>query len=164
MTSLVKIDGEEVQLDEFIRVLKLTGQFQELLEQFVRDRLARLLDDGSFVEEAAGVRSEPQRSEPWLSHVSPVASATAAPPEEPPALFLVSHGLRVMPKTALKVLAPAPISGVLVLPTTMPPRASSFSTSGSLSAGMKLWGAVAEGGRPRSIWCVMRAGAHWGCI
>jgi parvulin-like peptidyl-prolyl isomerase len=40
MTSLVKIDGEEVQLDEFIRVLKLTGQFQELLEQFVRDRLA----------------------------------------------------------------------------------------------------------------------------
>ena len=40
MTNLVKIDGEEVQLDEFIRVLKLTGQFQELLEQFVRDRLA----------------------------------------------------------------------------------------------------------------------------
>ena len=40
MTTLVKIDGEEVQLEEFIRVLKLTGQFQELLEQFVRDRLA----------------------------------------------------------------------------------------------------------------------------
>jgi len=40
MINLVKIDGEEVQLDEFIRVLKLTGQFQELLEQFVRDRLA----------------------------------------------------------------------------------------------------------------------------
>src|SRR6201990_1196330 len=40
MSNLVKIDGEEVQLEEFIRVLKLTGQFQELLEQFVRDRLA----------------------------------------------------------------------------------------------------------------------------
>jgi parvulin-like peptidyl-prolyl isomerase len=40
MKSLVKIDGEEIDLDEFIRVLKLTGQFQELLEQFVRDRLA----------------------------------------------------------------------------------------------------------------------------
>ena len=40
MTSIVKIDGEEVDLDEFLRVLKLTGQFQELLEQFVRDRLA----------------------------------------------------------------------------------------------------------------------------
>src|SRR5690349_10046833 len=40
MTSIVKIDGEDVALDEFIRVLKLTGQFQELLEQFVRDRLA----------------------------------------------------------------------------------------------------------------------------
>src|ERR1700755_93354 len=42
MTSLVKIDGEEVGLEEFIRVLKLTGQFEELLEQFVRDRLAAL--------------------------------------------------------------------------------------------------------------------------
>ena len=40
MTTVVKIDGEEIQLAEFVRTLKLTGQFQELLEQFVRDRLA----------------------------------------------------------------------------------------------------------------------------
>ena len=40
MTTVVKIDGEEIDLIEFVRALKLTGQFEELLEQFVRDRLA----------------------------------------------------------------------------------------------------------------------------
>src|SRR5689334_25173588 len=40
MATIVKIDGEDIELAEFIRTLKLTGQFQELLEQFVRDRLA----------------------------------------------------------------------------------------------------------------------------
>jgi parvulin-like peptidyl-prolyl isomerase len=42
MTTVVKIDGEEIELAEFVRSLKLTGQFEELLEQFVRDRLAAL--------------------------------------------------------------------------------------------------------------------------
>jgi parvulin-like peptidyl-prolyl isomerase len=42
MTTIVKIDGQAIDLDEFIRTLKLTGQFQGLLEQFVRDRLAAL--------------------------------------------------------------------------------------------------------------------------
>src|SRR5437868_8557636 len=42
MTTVVKIDGEEIDLAEFVRSLKLTGQFEELLEQFVRDRLAAL--------------------------------------------------------------------------------------------------------------------------
>jgi hypothetical protein len=51
----------------------------------------------------------------------PVASATAAPPLEPPQVSAVFHGLRVAPKTALKVLPPAPNSGVLVLPTTIAP-------------------------------------------
>jgi parvulin-like peptidyl-prolyl isomerase len=40
MTTIVKIDGEAIDLAEFVRVLKLTGQFESLLEQFVRDRLA----------------------------------------------------------------------------------------------------------------------------
>jgi hypothetical protein len=59
----------------------------------------------------------------------PVASATAAPPEEPPQVRRVSQGLRVMPKTSLKVLAPAPSSGVFDLPKTTAPRLSSRSTS-----------------------------------
>jgi peptidylprolyl isomerase len=42
MTTIVKIDGEAIDLAELVRVLKLTGQFESLLEQFVRDRLAAL--------------------------------------------------------------------------------------------------------------------------
>ena len=54
-------------------------------------------------------------SEPCASQAVPVASATAAPPEEPAAERDVSQGLRVGPNTSLKVLAPAPNSGVLDL-------------------------------------------------
>jgi hypothetical protein len=54
-------------------------------------------------------------SEPWASQAMPVFSAAAAPPEEPAADFERSHGLRVAPNTSLKVLAPAPNSGVLDL-------------------------------------------------
>jgi peptidylprolyl isomerase len=39
MTTVVKIDGEAIDLTEFVRVLKLTGQFNSLLEQFVSDWL-----------------------------------------------------------------------------------------------------------------------------
>jgi parvulin-like peptidyl-prolyl isomerase len=42
MTTIVKIDGQAIDLAEFVRTLKLTGQFEALLEQFVRDRLAVL--------------------------------------------------------------------------------------------------------------------------
>src|ERR1700733_9143577 len=42
MTSVVKIDGTAIDLTELVRVLKLSGQFEGLLEQFVRDRLAVL--------------------------------------------------------------------------------------------------------------------------
>src|SRR2546428_5394645 len=79
-------------------------------------------------QNAAGSRSEPPRSEPWASGPMPVASATAPPPVEPPHVSAGFHGLRVGPNTALKVLAPAPNSGVLVLPTTMAPAAFTRST------------------------------------
>jgi len=42
MTTVVKIDGTAIDLTELVRVLKLSGQFEGLLEQFVRDRLAVL--------------------------------------------------------------------------------------------------------------------------
>ena len=45
----------------------------------------------------------------------PVASATAAPPEEPAADLETSHGLSVAPNTSLNVFAPAPNSGVFDL-------------------------------------------------
>jgi len=42
MTTIVKIDDKAIDVAEFLRTLKLTGQFEGLLEQFVRDRLAVL--------------------------------------------------------------------------------------------------------------------------
>jgi parvulin-like peptidyl-prolyl isomerase len=39
MTTVVKLDGEAIDLTEFVRALKLTGQFNPLLDQFVLDRL-----------------------------------------------------------------------------------------------------------------------------
>jgi len=42
----------------------------------------------------------------------------------------VFHGLRVRPNTSLKVLPPAPNSGVFDLPMTMPPLRSMRSTRG----------------------------------
>src|ERR1700748_3518006 len=42
MTAVMKLDGKPIDLTEFVRILKLTGQFEALLEQFVRDRLAVL--------------------------------------------------------------------------------------------------------------------------
>src|SRR6185436_7507793 len=59
----------------------------------------------------AGLRRLPPISEPCATQAMPVASATAAPPEEPAAERDVFQGLRVLPKTSLKVFAPAPNSG-----------------------------------------------------
>ena len=66
-------------------------------------------------QKLAGLRSEPPMSVPWASHAMPVASATAAPPEEPAADIELFQGLSVAPNTSLKVLAPAPNSGVFDL-------------------------------------------------
>lgn len=39
MAGIVRIDDEVITTDDFIRILKLTGQFEGLVEQMVRDRL-----------------------------------------------------------------------------------------------------------------------------
>jgi peptidylprolyl isomerase len=39
MTAIVRIDDEVISTDDFIRTLKLTGQFDGLIEQLVRDKL-----------------------------------------------------------------------------------------------------------------------------
>ena len=51
----------------------------------------------------------------------PAATATAAPPEDPPQVLERSYGLRVAPNTLLKVCEPAPNSGVFVLPIRIAP-------------------------------------------
>jgi len=40
MAAIVRIDDEVIREEDFIRALKLTGQFEGLLDQMVRDRLA----------------------------------------------------------------------------------------------------------------------------
>jgi peptidylprolyl isomerase len=39
MTDIVRIDDEVISVDDFVRTLKLSGQFESLVEQMVRDRL-----------------------------------------------------------------------------------------------------------------------------
>ena len=77
---------------------------------------------------AAGMRNEPPVSVPLQSGSMSHASATAEPPDEPPALRFGLNGLPVAPHTALRVFAPAPNSGVLVLATMMAPAARTRAT------------------------------------
>src|SRR5437016_2733671 len=88
------------------------------------------------LQKAAGLRSEPPVSEPLATGVSPHASATAAPSEDPPHVLVKSYGLRVAPKTLLNVCDPAPNSGVLVLPMVIAPARRILSTTISSSVGM----------------------------
>ena len=81
------------------------------------------------MQKLAGLRRDPPVSLPPASGTRPHASATAAPPLEPPHVFVRSYGFSVRPKTSLKVCEPAPNSGVLVLPKVMAPAARSRSTS-----------------------------------
>lgn len=39
MTAIVRIDDEVIGIEDFVRTLKLTGQFEGLIEQVVRDKL-----------------------------------------------------------------------------------------------------------------------------
>src|SRR5438552_16456954 len=75
------------------------------------------------LQNAAGLRSEPPVSLPSATGESPLASATAAPPLEPPHVLVRSYGFRVAPNRVLNVCEPAPNSGVLVLPSVMAPAA-----------------------------------------
>ena len=88
------------------------------------------------LQNAAGLRSEPPVSDPLATGTIPHASATAAPPDDPPQVFVRSYGLCVAPKTLLKVCDPAPNSGVFVLPIVIAPARRIRSTTRSSSVGM----------------------------
>src|SRR5579863_8504911 len=87
-------------------------------------------------QKLAGLRSEPPKSLPSAIGSIPQASATAAPPLEPPQVFVRSQGFRVGPNIGLKVCEPAPNSGVLVLPIVMAPARCVRSTNKVLKSGM----------------------------
>ena len=84
-----------------------------------------------------GIRMLPAKSLPVASQTWPAASAAAEPPDEPPQVFVVSHGLYVVPNTSLCVVPPAANSGRFDLPITMAPAASSRSTTTSLAGAMR---------------------------
>ena len=79
----------------------------------------------------AGLRSDPPMSLPRPIGLMPVASATASPPLEPPAVRARFHGLRVRPCSELSVCTRRPMSGRLVRPIGMPPAARILSTTGA---------------------------------
>src|SRR5450830_131796 len=87
---------------------------------------------------AAGMRSEPPVFEPVHTGSMSVARAAADPPDDPPAFRCGLKGLPVAPHTGLRELAPAPISGTLVLPVTMAPARRRRATSSMSCAGMLL--------------------------
>ena len=74
-------------------------------------------------QSAAGMRTEPPMSVPSASGTQPLATATADPPDDPPALRAGSCGFRVTPQRGLRVKPEWANSGVVVLPTMMAPAA-----------------------------------------
>ena len=72
-------------------------------------------------QQAAGIRIEPPPSLPWAIGTMPEATAEAAPPEDPPGVREVSHGLRAGPKRRGSLTGRIPNSGMLVLPTITKP-------------------------------------------
>src|SRR5207245_4963871 len=85
---------------------------------------------------AAGMRSEAPVSEPVHTGSMSQASAAAEPPDEPPVFKLGLKGFPVAPQTGLRELAPAPISGTLVLPATIAPARRRRATSSMSWSGM----------------------------
>ena len=54
-------------------------------------------------QNAAGIRTEPPMSEPSARGTQPAATAAPEPPDEPPGVRALSHGLRVTPQRGLSV-------------------------------------------------------------
>src|SRR3546814_8855418 len=59
----------------------------------------------------AGMRIEPPPSVPTANCPRPAATCAEAPPDEPPGVVSVFHGLRVMPVSGESVTPFQPISG-----------------------------------------------------
>ena len=69
------------------------------------------------------MRIEPPPSDALATGMMPVATAAAAPPEEPPAVCSRFHGLRVLPCNCDSVVEVMPISGEVVRPKIDSPAA-----------------------------------------
>src|SRR6516165_11916606 len=61
----------------------------------------------------------------------PRTTAATAPPDDPPGVLRVSHGLRVTPVNGLSVTAFQPNSGIVVLPMRIAPCSRRRATAGA---------------------------------
>src|SRR5260221_693047 len=102
------------------------------------------------------MRIEPPPSPPSAIGPIPQATATTAPPLDPPGVFVLSHGLRVIPVSGESVTPFQPNSGVVVLPKKTAPASRSRATDGpsySTGRGEVVFEPVENIGpyRPRSL-------------
>src|SRR5690606_19837469 len=79
----------------------------------------------------AGMRIDPPPSDACAIGAMPAATAAPAPPEDPPGVCTVFHGLRVLPCRSDSVIEIVPNSGVVVLPISTNPASRNRSTTGS---------------------------------
>src|SRR5437660_12084226 len=84
---------------------------------------------------AAGIRVEPPPSVATASGAIPLATATAAPPLEPPLERAALHALRVRPNSGESVKHLLPNSGVVVLPSRIAPWALRRGTGAAAAPG-----------------------------
>ena len=71
---------------------------------------------------------------PCASGVMPAATLEAAPPLEPPGVWVSDHGFQVRPRRSFSVSRRRLKPGVLVRPTMMAPAAVQLATTGLSSA------------------------------
>ena len=95
-----------------------------------------------------GMRTEPAPSVPTASGPIPEATAAAAPPEDPPGVIRVFHGLYVTPVSVLSVVPLMPNSGVLVLPSSTAPASRNRATTGASTSHACFGSTVRE---PRNV-------------
>src|SRR5215203_4901823 len=84
-------------------------------------------------QKPAGILTEPPPSVPTASCPIPSATAAAAPPLEPPAVYPGAQGLPVNPVRGLSVTPFHPYSGVVVFPRRTAPCSRSRATTGASS-------------------------------
>ncbi len=73
MNPIVKIDGQAIEVADFLRNLKLSGQFDGLIEQLVRDRLTVL------AAKKAGIPCRSRKSRTAPTSFAACAACTVPP-------------------------------------------------------------------------------------
>ncbi len=81
------------------------------------------------------MRMLPPVSLPIVAYASAMTTATAEPPDDPPGIFVVSHGLRTSPKCGFTELMPYANSCMPSLPRSTAPASRSLRTTVASSSG-----------------------------